>query len=133
MKRISVLILILIIWSISLNAQDIPHPVINTGIYEFLDELANNQIISINSAVKPYSRSYIANKLKEVEEVREQLSPRQQKELDFYLLDFGKELDVERLNGANHLRQGFGGQRAQRCNSREGYRGFRWCNCFRGN
>ena len=72
--------------------QEIPHPVTNTGIYEFLDELANGQIISINSAVKPYSRLFIADKLKEADKKREQLSNRQQKELDFYLLDFGKEL-----------------------------------------
>ncbi len=93
MKRISVLILILIIWSISLNAQENPYPIINTGIYEFLDELANNQIISVNSAVKPYSRSFIANKLKEADGQREKLNTRQQNELDFYMMDFGKELN----------------------------------------
>lgn len=64
----------------------------NKGIYEFLDELANNHIIEINSAVKPYSRLFISQRLKEAEEKKEQLNPRQQKELDFYLLDFGKEL-----------------------------------------
>jgi hypothetical protein len=72
--------------------QEVPHPVNNYGIYEFLDELATNQIISINSVVKPYSRLFIASKLKEAETKKELLSARQQKEVDFYLLDFGKEL-----------------------------------------
>jgi hypothetical protein len=73
-------------------AQEVPHPVNNIGVYEFLDELANLKVISINSAVKPYSRLYIARKLEEADRKKEQLNSRQQKELDFYLLDFSKEL-----------------------------------------
>ena len=75
-----------------LYSQEVPHSVNNYGIYEFLDELAGMQFIEINSAVKPYSRLFIANRLKEADEKRDQLNIRQQKELDFYLMDFGKEL-----------------------------------------
>ncbi len=75
----------------NLFSQEIPQSVQNTGIYDFLDELADNQIISINSAVKPYSRLYISDRLREAAAKRDQLTPRQQKELDFYLMDFGKE------------------------------------------
>ncbi len=53
--------------------------------------MASIKIIEINSAVKPYSRLFIANRLQEVDKKRDQLNPRQQKELDFYLMDFGKE------------------------------------------
>lgn len=74
-----------------LAGQDVPHPVANTGVYEFLDELAGLQIIAINSAVKPYSRLLISEKLREADGRREKLTARQQKELDFYLKDFGKE------------------------------------------
>jgi hypothetical protein len=84
---------ILQILNISIYSQEVPHPVNNTGIYEFLDELANNHIISINSVVKPYSRLFIAKRLNEANEKRDQLNPRQQKEVDFYLMDFGKELN----------------------------------------
>lgn len=80
--------------NISLSGQEVPQSVSNNGIYEFLDELANNQIISINSVVKPYSRLFIAKRLQEAAEKKEQLNPRQQKELDFYLMDFGKELNA---------------------------------------
>ena len=74
------------------TSQEVPHPVNNYGIYEFLDELAALKLIEINSAIKPYSRLFIANRLKEADEKRDQLNLRQQKELDFYLKDFGKEL-----------------------------------------
>jgi hypothetical protein len=76
-----------------INAQEVPHPVANTGVYEFLDELANLRIITINQSVKPYSRLFIAKRLKEAEDQKEQLSIRQQRELEFYLKDFGKELN----------------------------------------
>ena len=84
-------LLIIFLPSSTVFSQEVPHPVSNTGIYKFLDELANDQIISINSAIKPYSRLFIANCLNEAYEKLDQLTYRQQKELDFYLRDFGKE------------------------------------------
>lgn len=77
-----------------LMAQDIPHPVSNKGVYDFIDELANNGVIMVNSAVKPYSRMFIAKRLREADLKRDELGPRQQQELDFYLKDFGKELNA---------------------------------------
>lgn len=91
MKTGLTILCILFIFQINLFSQEIPQSVQNTGIYDFLDELANNQIISINSAIKPYSRLYISDRLSEAAAKRDQLTPRQQKELDFYLMDFGKE------------------------------------------
>lgn len=76
----------------NLFSQAVPQPVENKGIYDFLDELANKQIIEINSAIKPYSRLFIAKCLEEADGKREELNRRQQKELDFYLMDFGKEV-----------------------------------------
>lgn len=75
----------------NLLGQEIPQSVNNKGIYEFLDELANSQLITINSAVKPYSRLFISQRLKEAEENKDKLNPRQQKDLSFYMMDFGKE------------------------------------------
>jgi hypothetical protein len=93
------LIFIIQIMNTNLFAQVIPQDINSTGIYDFIDELANARLISVNSAIKPYSRLFIAQKLKEVEEKRDKLNPRQQKELDFYMMDFGKEL-TEGYNGA---------------------------------
>jgi hypothetical protein len=91
MKKLNLTTILLFLTFLTLNAQEIPHPVSNYGVYEFLDELANAQIININSAVKPFSRMYIAEKLKEAEKQVEKLNPRQKAELEFYLRDFGKE------------------------------------------
>ena len=98
-----------------LSAQEVPHPVNNTGVYEFLDELASIKITEINSAVKPYSRLFIANRLQEADKKRDQLNPRQQKELDFYLRDFGKEMGRE---GEREEERGRG-SREQRAEGRE--------------
>jgi hypothetical protein len=63
-----------------------------TNIYEFLDELANLGVIQLHSAVKPYSREYIAGKLQEALLKQDRLDKRQQKELKFYLRDYNLEL-----------------------------------------
>jgi hypothetical protein len=85
---------ILFSFCLGMKGQEIPQSVRNYGIYEFLDELANEGIISVNSAVKPYSRLFISEMLKEADQKRESLNLRQQKELDFYLKDFGKEFNT---------------------------------------
>jgi len=101
----------IIVLNTNLFSQEVPQSVSNTGIYEFLDELANNHIISINSAVKPYSRLFISKRLAEAEEKKDQLNPRQQKELDFYMMDFGKEMNNEWLNGVTACPDLSGAQR----------------------
>ena len=73
-------------------SQEVYQNVSNTSIYEFIDELANGNIISVNSVIKPYSRVLIAEKLKEALSKKDKLSKRQQDEVSFYLLDYGKEL-----------------------------------------
>jgi hypothetical protein len=93
LKKSLFILFLLFSFSSFLFSQEVPHSVSNYGVYEFLDELAGIQIIEINSAVKPYSRLFISGKLKEADGKRDRLNFRQQKELDFYLLDFGKELN----------------------------------------
>jgi len=81
--------------SLPLFSQEVSQPVSSKGIYGFLDELANIHVITLNSAVKPYSRLFISRKLVEAEAKKEQLNARQVKELDFYMLDFVKETAEE--------------------------------------
>ncbi len=78
------------------HAQEVYQHVSSTGIYDYLDELSNAQIITLNSAVKPYSRILISEKLAEAYNKRAELNSRQQKELDFYLKDFSKELHPDK-------------------------------------
>lgn len=80
----------------TLVSQTAYHPIQNHGVYDFLDELAASEVIELNSVIKPYSRVFISESLVLADSLREQLSLRQQKELDFYLKDFGKELNKDK-------------------------------------
>ena len=86
------LVLIIINSSTILHSQIVYQDISNKPIYELLDELANERVISVNSAVKPYSRYFIANKLTEAQQHNSLLNERQKKEIDFYLRDYNKEL-----------------------------------------
>ncbi|MBL7934357.1 MAG: hypothetical protein JNM51_00945, partial [Bacteroidia bacterium] len=76
----------------SIIAQEVNKHILFTSIYDYLDELANTKIIELNSVVKPYSRNLIYTKLHEAEAKRELLTKRQQKDLDFFLKDYNKEV-----------------------------------------
>ena len=56
----------------------------NSNIYMFLDELANNNIIHINSTIKPYKKENIFQLL-EFASKNNKLNERQKKECNFYL------------------------------------------------
>lgn len=85
-KILSVLAIFIYTYTV---AQDVPISFRNEAIYDFLDELANGRIIEINSSVKPFTNSFILKCLNDAEKRREVLSSRQQKELDFYLRQYG--------------------------------------------
>ncbi len=65
-------------------AQDIPQHISYTRIYDFLDELANDGFIELNSAIKPYSRKFISEKLLEAQNQDNYLNRRQRKEIEFF-------------------------------------------------
>jgi hypothetical protein len=65
-----------------------------TAIYDYLDEMSNLKLIELNSAIKPYSRTFIAEKLKEIDQKKETLNKRQKGELEFFLRDYRKELNL---------------------------------------
>ncbi len=79
------------------DSQEIPVHVSETNIYDFLDELANESIIDLNSVVKPYSDLYVFQCLKKANNKRDKLNTRQKKELNFYLSEFSY-LDNYMLN-----------------------------------
>ena len=91
-KRIFIVLAILSL-TVEMQSQIIYEHVSNKNIYEFIDELANQRIIEINSVVKPYSRKYIAEKLVEAKKATGEMSKREQKELNFYLNAFRAEID----------------------------------------
>ena len=72
----------------------------NISIYLFLDELANEKIISLNSAIKPYSKKYILNKLKTASNKKID-SPQIKENLNFFLKKYKiyeKEIDNKNIN-----------------------------------
>lgn len=75
-----------------LAAQDLYLMPGNREINSFLDELAGQQVISLNTAIKPYSRKIVAQCLTEAQQKSEKLTPRQVKELEFYLRDYATEV-----------------------------------------
>jgi len=94
--RAAMLFALIIPFSNSLHAQEVYQHISNTDIYDFMDELANAHVIHVNTAIKPYSRIFIAEQLNEAQSKPELLTARQQKEVAFYMEDYGKELRSER-------------------------------------
>jgi hypothetical protein len=66
-------------------SQVVPEHVSNEAIYEFIDELASEKIITIHSAIKPYTKQFITQKLLEAKLSDSLLNRRQKKEITFYL------------------------------------------------
>ena len=77
----------------ALSAQDIPEHISYTRIYDYLNELAIDGIIELNSVAKPYARTFIAEKLLEAQNHKNELNKRQQQELKFFLNEFALEQD----------------------------------------
>jgi len=96
---LSTLILFLLVFCLTpLHAQVIPEPVADESIYSFLDELAGTGIIDFNQAVKPYSRKMIADLLEDAEGHSEEMTSRQKKELEFFMISYGMLTDPGKLN-----------------------------------
>jgi len=86
-------VLSLVFCSFSVFAQDIPEHISYTRIYDYLDELAGDGIINLNSVIKPYSRSFIKDKLLETQKRTGELNKRQRDELAFFLNNYALEQD----------------------------------------
>jgi hypothetical protein len=82
--RKSIVFLCFLMVTVNAYSQFIPEHISNTALYSFLDELATDGIITINTSVKPYSKSFIAEKLWEADRKKGSLSRRQMRELSFY-------------------------------------------------
>ena len=75
-------------------AQRIPQAIEYTEIYDFLEELTTDGVISSNAAVKPYTRDAIGRMLAEAQRKDSLLDKRQKDDLQFYMQDYALELDT---------------------------------------
>lgn len=79
---------------LSVMAQNIPVPLTQTRLYDFIDELLTDGIVVRQTAVRPYTRKQIADMLVEAQAADTLLNRRQQKDLAFYLNEFALERDT---------------------------------------
>ena len=80
--------------SVGVMAKDIPVSLDYTRLYDYIDELATDGVITLNSIQRPYSRIYIAEKLEEALRADSLLNRRQYKDLRFFLNDYALERDA---------------------------------------
>ena len=89
--RKTLVLLLIILFTNQAFSQDIPQHISYVRIYEFMDELATDGLIELNTAIKPYSRKMITQKLLEAQEKNEQLNERQRTEIKFFLNEYALE------------------------------------------
>ena len=90
----SKILAIVLFCALSVSAQRIPEAIEYTEIYDFLEELTTDGVIATNSAIKPYTREYIAARLREAQSRDSLLNKRQKADLQFYMQDYALELDT---------------------------------------
>lgn len=92
-KRV-LIILVVLGCGIQAKGQHIPVPLTQTRLYDFLDELLTEGVVTHQTAVRPYTRKQVACMLVEAQAADTSLNLRQQKDLLFYLNEFALELDT---------------------------------------
>lgn len=85
-------ILGIILFGVLVSAQTSFEP-IESPIYKYLERAASQGYIHLDDIIKPYSRNYILDKLNQLEKNKEQLSPLEQQELNFYIDDYYLEVN----------------------------------------
>lgn len=80
------------------RAQAIPVPMQYTEVYDYIDELMTDGVITRQTAVRPYTRKQVADMLVEAQQVDSILNRRQKKDLAFYLNVFALERDTISTN-----------------------------------
>ncbi len=78
----------------NIQAQAIPVPMQYTEVYDYLDELITDGVITHQTAVRPYTRKQVADMLVEAQQADSLLNKRQKKDLAFYLNVFALERDT---------------------------------------
>ena len=75
-------------------AQNIPVPLTQVKLYDFLDEVLADGVLVHQTAGRPYSRKQVATMLLEAQDADSLLNIRQKRDLAFYLNEFALERDT---------------------------------------
>ena len=90
-KYFLILLLCVSSWAM---AQNIPMSLSYTRLYDYLDELITDGVITHQTAIRPYTRSQVAAMLEQAQQADTLLNMRQKKDLMFYLNEFALERDT---------------------------------------
>lgn len=94
MKHVRFYILLLSCFCLTARAQNIPVPLTYSQIYDYLDELITDGVITAQTAVRPYTRVQVADMLVAAQHADSLLNNRQRADLAFYLNEFALERDT---------------------------------------
>lgn len=94
MKRIRLCVILLSCFCLTMRAQNIPVPLTYSKIYDYLDELITDGVITAQTAVRPYTRVQVADMLVAAQHADSLLNNRQRADLAFYLNEFALERDT---------------------------------------
>ena len=83
MKRIRLYIILLSCFCLTAKAQNIPVPLTYSQIYDYLDELITDGVITAQTSVRPYTRRQVANMLVAAQNADSLLNKRQRADLAF--------------------------------------------------
>ena len=95
MKRLFLIFIVLISIGFQGMAQNIPVPLTATRLYDFLDEMMTDGVITnYQTSVRPYTRTQVVHMLENAQMADTLLNNRQKKDLYFYLNEFALERDT---------------------------------------
>ncbi|MEP0862346.1 MAG: hypothetical protein HRF52_13000 [Ignavibacterium sp.] len=78
----------------SVTFSQVVYEPLGSDVYSFLSRLSQKGIIELDDQIRPLSRKYIAEKLSLLKQDTNKLTLLEVDELNFYLTDFGRELDL---------------------------------------
>ena len=82
---------VFLLFTSSSSSQTVFEP-IHSGVYNFLDLMAQKGLIEFHDIIRPVSREYIAEKLQQLSTENRELTSLESEELNFYMKDFSLEL-----------------------------------------
>jgi hypothetical protein len=94
--------IVLFIFLLTLSYTQVVYEPLRSSVYSFLANISQKGIMEFNDQIKPLSRIYIAEKLIEIENIKEKLTRLEQKEYEFYCQDFAFEINQINLNTPLH-------------------------------
>lgn len=92
-------IFFILVLFVSIASAQVVYEPLHKDIYSYLGRISQKGLIEYDDLIRPLTRKYIAGKLLEIKDISDKLTSLEKDELDFYLKDFGREIDM--LQGKN--------------------------------